>query len=73
MLLLDRRQAKVQLIGQSEKDFKPPTYRIDNLLCLEKSNVLIEYIPKKRVQLQVSRVMQGTNRLVAGKLFNVAS
>jgi hypothetical protein len=49
MLLLDRRQAKVQLIGQSVKDFKPPTYCIDNLLCLEKGNVLIEYIAKKRV------------------------
>ena len=47
MLLLDRRQAKVQLIDQNVKDFKPPTYCIDNLLCLEKGNVLIEYVPKK--------------------------
>lgn len=47
MLLLDRRQAKVQLIGQSVKDFKSPTYGIDNFLCLEKGNVLIEYIANK--------------------------
>lgn len=61
MLLQGRRQAKVQLFGQSVKDFfKPPTYCIDNLLCLEKGNVLIEYIAKKRVQLRVIRVMQGT-------------
>jgi hypothetical protein len=59
MLLLDRRQAKVQLISQSVKDFKPPTYRIDNLLCLEKGNVLIEYIAKKQVQLQVLKFMKG--------------
>ena len=60
MLLLDRRQAKVRFIGQSEKDVKPPTYCIDNFLSLEKGNVLIEYIAKKRVQLQALRVMQGT-------------
>jgi hypothetical protein len=60
MLLLDRRRARVQLIGKSVEDFKPPTYCIDNLLCLEKGNVLIEYIAKKRIQLQVLRVTQGT-------------
>ena len=47
MLLPDRRQAKVQLIGQNVKDFQPPTYCIDNFLSLEKGNVLIEYIAKK--------------------------
>ena len=61
MLLPDRRQAKVQLIGQNVKDFQPPTYCIDNFLSLEKGNVLIEYIAKKQVQLQVSKFIARDN------------
>jgi len=72
MLLLDHRQAKAQFVNKRVKDFKPSTYCIDNFLCLEKGNILIEYVAKRTSSIAGMKVIQEQYRLVAGRLFNVA-